>query len=138
MSAKNIKLLVLSVVMGLVAAFVSTRGRPQEPTVTVLVAKQPIPRYASLRDFESMFTLQEFAGYVQLPPNHLKSFEPLKEKGKDYLIAKPMKAGEVLSLDYIIDKGQGGLAALLRPGYVGLAIRVAADSSVSGLISPDD
>lgn len=144
MRTRTLILFVLSVSCGLVAAVIAARLGPQpntaaaEPKVQVLVAQKPIARGASLQDYETLFTLTEMPRNVQLPPNYVNSFGQLKEKARDHLLEKSLKPGEILSLDYLVDRSVAGPAATLRPGYTAFAVRVTADSAVNGLIKPHD
>lgn len=139
MRSRTVQVLVVAVGFGLLAAYLVSRfvPPPAPPAVPVLVAKQPIPRWTAIKDLENLFEQTEVSANVQLPSQYVKNFAQIKERAKDLLVEKAMKPGEPLSLEYLIERSQGGLAAVLRPGYTGFAVHVTADSAVSGLIQPE-
>lgn len=140
MNVRNLAVLAIALGCGLTAALLTSYLLPARPAagVTVLVAQKPIPRGTSLRDGEALFALQELPQDTPLPRNCVTSFDQLREQARDHLVQTPLRPGEPLTLDHLVDRSKGGLAFALRPGYTGFAVRATAESSFSGLIQPDD
>lgn len=83
------------------------RGEPDEPLrLTVLVARKPIPRGASLKDHQTLFVLKEVSKN-QLPANFVATFDQLQAHLKDHIVIKPLQENEPLSLDYLIQSEKG-------------------------------
>jgi Flp pilus assembly protein CpaB len=132
---RTIVLLVLSIVCGLAASYMTAQYlRPHN--VTVLVAAKPIPRSASIADYQNFFTPTEFPGNTSLPANCLTSYEQVRERARDGVLRQAMNQGEPLSADYIVDRRQS-ISTLLRPGYNAIGVRATPESSLFGLLEPE-
>lgn len=136
MKPRTVVLLVLSIVCGLAASFLTVQYiRPRN--VTVLVAVKPIPRGAPIADYASLFAPNEFPANTALPPNCITSLDQLRDRAAESIVRQGLNAGEPLSADNIVDRRQAGLKWILKPGFVGMAIRATAESSFFGLLEPD-
>lgn len=138
MRGRTVKLMIVAVVFGGVAAALTAWFRPQPSAVAVLVARQPLERWTPVRDPAALFGLAEMPGNLPLPPNAVRSFEQLQGRGQDYLLSRPLKQGEVLSLDHLVERSQGGLSAMLRPGFSGLTVRLTSENAPGPLLRPND
>lgn len=140
MKVRTLTLSVLALSCGLAAAYMTAQllsSVSKEVPVTILVSAKPIPRGMALRDCENLFTTKEVPPATLLPFAYVRSFDQLREKAKDHILQKDMRAGEPLSLDYLIDR-KAGLDLLVRPGFVAFGIRATPESSFAGLIQPEN
>lgn len=149
MSVRNIILILVAVAItagtGLVARNWLSSQR-QEPVVVaappevkkthVLVADKDMPMGAFVK--ENMLAWQSWPD-EQLHPSYLiKDKNDMKELIGS-VVRRSIAAGEPISTGRVIQPGtRGFLAAVLRPGYRAVSLRINATSSLSGLIFPGD
>lgn len=149
MSVRNIILILVAVAItagtGLVARNWLSSQR-QEPVVVaaapevkktyVLVADKDMPMGAFVK--ENMLAWQSWPD-EQLHPSYLiKDKDEMKELIGS-VVRRSIAAGEPISTGRVIQPGtRGFLAAVLRPGYRAVSLRINATSSLSGLIFPGD
>jgi Flp pilus assembly protein CpaB len=137
MKARTVAFLIMSVVCGLSASYLSMAYlKPQN--ITVLVAVKPIPRGTDLHDYQNLFQTQQFPSTVGLPANYATNLDQLKDRARDCIVKQGMNAGEPLSLDNVVDRKQAGLGWSVRDGYSGLAVKATPESSFFGLLEPDN
>ncbi len=148
MRLQTLVLMLVAGACGLFAAFMVSRtiGVPPaesaEPrpalivTEKVLVAQKPLARWTALKEYETLFAIKDVPK-VELPREPVRSFDQLKEKAKDHLLARALAADEPLSLLHVVDKSEAGLQHTLRPGYVAFAVRATAETSAGGFVHPD-
>lgn len=112
---------------------------PEPQGVKVLVAKVPLPTGVFIQ--EDHLRWQIWPG-DDVPETYLTEAKIKPENLKDLdgaVVRRGFSAGEPIVSSRIIQPGDRGfLAAVLRPGYRAIAIRVNATSGVSGLVFPGD
>ena len=149
MSVRNIILILVAVVItagtGLVARSWINDQR-QEPVVAalpppvqktlVLVADKDLPTGTFIK--ENLLTWQSW------PDEKLHKSYLVKGKANlidlvGSVVRQPISAGEPVSAGRLVKPGSRGfLAAVLRPGFRAVSLRINATSSISGLVFPGD
>ncbi len=149
MSVRNIILILVAVAItagtGLVARSWISNQR-QEPVAAapppsvkktyVLVADKNLPTGTLIK--ENLLTWQAWPD-AQLHQSYLiKDQNDLKELVGS-VVRRAISAGEPVSIGRLVKPGtRGFLAAVLRPGYRAVSLRINATSSISGLVFPGD
>ncbi len=148
MSVRNIILILVAVAItagtGLVArSWINNQS--QEPVAVapppvkktfVLVADKDLPTGTFVK--ENLLTWQSW------PDEKLHKSYIIKDKSdlKDLVgsvVRRAISAGEPVSIGRLVKPGNRGfLAAVLRPGYRAVSLRINATSSISGLVFPGD
>lgn len=149
MSVRNIILILVAVAItagtGLVARSWLNNQR-QEPVVAaapppvkktyVMVADKDLPTGTFIK--ENLLTWQSWPDEKLHASYLIKNKADLKELVGS-VVRRPISAGEPVSTGRLIKPGSRGfLAAVLRPGYRAVSLRINATSSISGLIFPGD
>lgn len=102
----------------------------------VLVANGDVPAGSFLK--ENMLRWQAWPD-EELPENYMIQGEVSEEEVIGAVVRSGIVSGEPISIGRIVKPGERGfLAAVLRPGYRAMAIRVDATSGISGLVFPGD
>lgn len=153
MSIRNAILIAAALLITVVTVFVarswldSQRAQPQviaqaapEPTgVKVLVAKVAMPTGVFIQEEHLLWQIWPDD---DVPESYLIEEEVSPEMMKKMVgavVRRGFSAGEPITPTRFISPGDRGfLAAVLRPGYRAIAIRVNATSGVSGLVFPGD
>ncbi len=149
MSVRNIILILVAVAItagtGLVARS-WINGQRNEPVVAaapppdkktyVLVADKGLPTGAFVK--ENRLTWQSWPDEKLHPSYLIKDKVDLKDLVGS-VVRRPIAAGEPVSKGRLIKPGSRGfLAAVLRPGFRAVSLRINATSSISGLVFPGD
>ena len=149
MSVRNIILILVAVAItagtGLVARSWISNQR-QEPVVAaapmqvkktyVMVADKDLPTGTFIK--ENLLTWQSWPD-EKLHPSYLIKGKVDLTSLVGSVVRRPIIAGEPVSAGRLIKPGSRGfLAAVLRPGYRAVSLRINATSSISGLIFPGD
>ena len=149
MSVRNIILVLVAVAItvgtGLVARSwinsqrnepVVAAAPPPDTKTYVLVADKALPTGAFVK--ENRLTWQSWPD-EQLHPSYLIRNQVDLKDLIGSVVRRPIAAGEPVTTGRIIKPGNRGfLAAVLRPGYRAVSLRVNATSSISGLVFPGD
>lgn len=150
MSARNIILIFVAVVVTGATVFLARswldaqRARPAvvqqvapEPEgIKVLVAKVPLPTGVFIQ--EDHLKWQIWPG-DSVPESYYTAEEIDPKDLLGAVVRRGFTAGEPITPTRVIRPGERGfLAAVLRPGFRAIAIRVNATSGVSGLVFPGD
>jgi pilus assembly protein CpaB len=149
MSVRNIILILVAVAItagtGLVARSWIGNQR-QEPVAVappppikktfVLVADKDLPTGTFIK--ENLLTWQSWPDEKLHPSYLIKDKSDLKELVGS-VVRRAITAGEPVSIGRLVQPGSRGfLAAVLRPGYRAVSLRINATSSISGLVFPGD
>ncbi len=149
MSVRNIILVLVAVAItagtGLVARSwinnqrnepVTAAAPPPDTKTYVLVANKPLPTGAFIK--ENRLTWQSWPDEKLHPSYMIRDKVNLKDLVGS-VVRRPIAAGEPVTTGRIIKPGSRGfLAAVMRPGYRAVSLRVNATSSISGLVFPGD
>jgi len=109
---------------------------PQPEGIKVLVAKVTLPTGAFIQEDQLRWQIWPDD---DIPENYLTEEEVQAEDLYGAVVRRGFTAGEPITPTRVIRPGERGfLAAVLRPGFRAIAIRVNATSGVSGLVFPGD
>ena len=136
MKPRTMILMVIAVVCGLAASYLTSRMLAQqqpaeEEKVTVLVAKQRIPMGTLIKDPEKFFVAKEYTKGNE-PKKAFTSFDQLKDKR----LNKTISAEVHVTPDDLLTKDQEGLPAEIPPGYRAFAITVRAETDAGHFVIP--
>jgi Flp pilus assembly protein CpaB len=133
-------MLTLSLSGGLLAALVATKFLvpPRPQNISVVVARQALPRGTAVKDYEKLFEVVEVPSNIQLPANYLTSLDPIRDKARDQVLKEALAAGEPLSASNLVERSVVGLPVALRSGYLGLAVHVAPEWAAGGNVEVED
>lgn len=149
MSVRNIILILVAIVLtagtGLIARSWINDQR-QEPVAVappppvkktfVLVADKDLPTGTFIK--ENLLTWQSWPDEKLHQSYLIKEKSDLKELVGS-VVRRAIAAGEPVSVGRLVKPGSRGfLAAVLRPGYRAVSLRINATSSISGLVFPGD
>jgi pilus assembly protein CpaB len=138
MKPKTMILMVVAVVCGLVASYLTSRMLAQnkdtgseEEKVKVLVAKQKIPMGTKIKEPEKLFIEKEFTKGTE-PKHAITSYDQLRDKS----LNKTISAEVHVTPDDLLKKEEMGLQEEIAPGMRAVAIQVKSDTNVGGFILP--
>lgn len=150
MSVRNIVLIAAALLITVVTTFVArswiasqraqptiiTQQAPEPKGVKVLVAKVALPTGVFIQEEQLRWQLWPDD---DVPDNYLTEEDVDIEELYGAVVRRGFTSGEPITPKRVIRPGERGfLAAVLRPGYRAIAIRVNATSGVSGLVFPGD
>jgi len=114
----------------------SVQAPPPPQGIKVLVAKTPLPTGVFIQEDQLRWQIWPDD---DIPDNYLTEDEVQPENLYGAVVRRGFTAGEPVTPTRVIRPGDRGfLAAVLRPGFRAIAIRVNATSGVSGLVFPGD
>jgi pilus assembly protein CpaB len=139
MKPKTIILMVVAVVCGLAASYMTSRviadrNRPtvEEEKVTILVAKQKIPYSTLIKDPTKYFVEKQYTKGEE-PKKAIKSWDQVQDKR----LNKPLSEDQFVTADDLMDPKTAGIEVLLPPGMRAVALKVNAASVVAGFVLPN-
>src|SRR6266851_634731 len=132
MKSKTMILMVVAVVCGLVASYLTSQLIAQKNLkVQLLVAKKPVTQWSMIKNPEEMFELRDWAA-SEAPGGYMTNIEELK--GRQAL--KDIEQDKPVVTTMLVQKDKLGMEALLAPKTRGVAINVNVASAVAGFIQP--
>jgi pilus assembly protein CpaB len=139
MKPKTMILMVVAVGCGLGASYMTSRllaernNKPTEEvaTVPVLVAKARVPGWQPIKEAEKLFEVKQFPEDVA-PKKALGSIAEISGQR----LNKPLDEGKPVTQDDLLTKEQADISHQLQPGQRAIAIKVTAESSISGFVLP--
>ena len=138
MKPKTMILMVVAVVCGLVASYLTSRmlaqnkdSAAEEEKVKILVARQKIPMGTKIKDPEKFFVEKEFVKGTE-PKRAITNFDQLKDK----CLNKTIGAEVHVTPDDLMKKEEESLASDIPPGMRAFTIQVKNDTNVAGFILP--
>jgi len=140
MKPKTIILMVVAVVCGLGASYMTSRviaERNQAPAgdeekVIVLVAKQKVPMSTLLKDPQKYFVEKAYTKGEE-PKKAIKTWDQLKDKR----LNKPLSEDQFVTADDLMDPKLIGIEGILPAGMRAVAIKVNVASVVAGFVLPN-
>ena len=137
MKPKTMILMVVAVVCGLAASYMTSRlladkaPPPAAATVTVLVAKQKINAWTPIKNPEELFVTKDVPEGT-FSPKCITDFKDLKNQA----LKAPLGEQMPVTKDDLLSEQTAGLVAMLKNGERGIAIRVTPESLVGGFVLP--
>jgi pilus assembly protein CpaB len=139
MKPKTIILMVVAVVCGLAASYMTSRviaernqQAPEEEKVTILVAKQKITMGTLIKDPKKYFVEKAYTKGEE-PKKAIKTFDQVQDKR----LNKPLGEDQFVTTEDLMDPKTAGIEALLPPGMRAVALKVNAASVVAGFVMPN-
>src|SRR5437667_6459099 len=136
MKPKNLLLMVVAVVCGLAASYMTSRviaergAQSDVEKVTVLVARRNLAMGTLIHDPEKLFEERQFTKGEE-PKKAIRNFEELKGR-----LNKPLAAEQFVTADDLNDRDKDGLAGVMRRGMRAVGLNVNAASVVGGFVLP--
>ncbi len=132
MKSKTVILMVVAVVCGLAASYMTSRLlADRNEKIKVLVAKRKFNRWTHVKNPDEMFELDE-RPKNEVPRNAVTRPESIK----DHVIIKAIEAGEVVVADNLMDKAKGSLDAQIPPGMRAFAVKTTQETATGGFVLP--
>jgi pilus assembly protein CpaB len=138
MKPKTLVLMVVAIVCGLAASYMTSRviadrnnKEGDEEKVAVLVAKKNLTLGTLIKEPEQLFEEKLFTEGEE-PKKAIKSFEELKDRR----LNKPLSAEQFVTPDDLNGKDQDGLAGMMQKGKRAVALKVNIDGVVAGFVLP--
>jgi pilus assembly protein CpaB len=132
MKSKTMILMVVAVVCGLVASYLTSQLIAQKnKKVLLAVAKKPVQQWSMIKNPEDMFEMREWTE-SDAPTGPITDLKELQ--GRQVL--KDIEQDKPVTVSMLLDKNKAGLDALLKQGTRGVAINVNVASAVAGFIQP--
>ncbi len=132
MKSKTMILMVVAVVCGLVASYLTSQLIAQRSKeVDLVVAKKAIPQWTPIKNPEEFFELRKWKEQ-DAPQNAVTDIKLLKDR----VVLKDIEADKPVSETMLQDKNKVGLEGMLAPKSRGMAIVVNAASTAGGFVQP--
>ncbi len=132
MKSKTMILMVVAVVCGLVASYLtSTLIAQKNKKVQLVVAKKAITSWTPIKNPEEMFELREWAE-ADAPTDAVTDLKALQDR----VVLKDIEAEKPVALNMLLDKSKVGLEGMLEKGTRAIAIVVNAASTAGGFVAP--
>lgn len=132
MKSKTMVLVVVALVCGLGAAYMTSRLiAERNETVTVLVAKQKFGPWTLIKDPAAMFAQQEVPK-GEAPKSAVLNLEDLKDR----VLLRTLPTGQTVVMEDLQDKNKNSMETQLTPGMFAIDIKTDASSAVGGFVLP--
>jgi pilus assembly protein CpaB len=133
MKNKTMILLVVAVVCGLVASYLTSRFLAgQNEKVTVLVAKQRISGSTTIKNPDDLFEAEERIS-KDTPRSAINKPEILK----DQILIRGLEKGDIVLAENLQSKDGAPLDVKLAPGKRAVGVRVTQEKVAGGFVMPD-
>jgi len=130
MKSKTMILMVVAVVCGLVASYLTSQLIAQKNRkVNLVVAKKNISQWTPIKNPDEMFEIREWPE-SDAPQGYIGDMKELKDR----VVLKDMEAEKPIALTMLQDKSKVGLEGMLAPKTRGMAIVVNAASTAGGFV----
>jgi len=130
MKSKTMILMVVAVVCGLVASYLTSQLIAQKnKKVNLVVAKKAVSQWTPIKNPEELFELKEWPE-ADAPQNPILDMKDLKDR----VVLKDIDADKPVSMSMLQDKSKVGLEGMLDPKSRGMAIVVNAASTAGGFV----
>jgi Flp pilus assembly protein CpaB len=132
MKSKTMILMVVAVVCGLVASYLTSQLIAQKnKKVQLVVAKKAVAQWSMIKNPDEMFEIREWAE-SEAPSGAIADIKELKDRQA----LKDIEQDKPVTQAMLVDKNKLGMEALLAPKTRGMAINVSVASAVAGFIQP--
>jgi pilus assembly protein CpaB len=133
MKSKTMILMVVAVVCGLAASYMTSRLlADRNEKVKIVVAKKKLNSWVRIKNPDDFFELEERAKN-DIPRNAVTKLESIK----DFFLIKGIEQGEVLVSDNVLDGGKGNLDAKISPGKRAVAVQTSQRTVAGGHVLPN-
>jgi len=130
MKSKTMILMVVAVVCGLVASYLTSQLIAQKnKKVNLVVAKKAVSQWTPIKNPDELFELKEWPE-ADAPQNPIIDMKDLKDR----VVLKDIDADKPVSMSMLQDKSKVGLEGMLDPKSRGMAIVVNAASTAGGFV----
>jgi len=130
MKSKTMILMVVAVVCGLVASYLTSQLIAQKnKKVNLVVAKKAVSQWTPIKNPDELFELKEWPE-ADAPQNPILDMKDLKDR----VVLKDIDADKPVSMSMLQDKSKVGLEGMLDPKSRGMAIVVNAASTAGGFV----
>ena len=139
MKPKTMILMVVAVGCGLVASYLTRQliraqtqtATPAEPMVQVLVAKEKVAPWVTIKDPDKFFKLEEYPERL-VPRRAIKDVEQMKNQR----LNRAVDANRPVTEEDLLNSEQAGLVAQMKDGERAVAFKVNAESLAGGFVLP--
>jgi pilus assembly protein CpaB len=132
MKSKTMILMVVAVVCGLVASYLTSQLIAQRSKeVDLVVAKKAIPQWTPIKSPEEFFELRKWKE-TEAPQGAISDMKDLRDR----VVLKDIEADKPVAITMLQDKNKVGLEGMLTPKSRGMAIVVNAASTAGGFVQP--
>jgi pilus assembly protein CpaB len=132
MKSKTMILMVVAVVCGLVASYLTSQLIAQKNAmVTVVVPRKAITQWTPIRDPEGMFEVKQWP-QADAPNNPVQDLKLLKDR----VCLKDLEADKPVAENMLQSKDKVGLEGMLEPKTRAMAIVVNAAATAGGFVQP--
>jgi pilus assembly protein CpaB len=133
MKSKTMILMVVAVVCGLAASYMTSRLlADRSEKIPVLVAKDKIPSWTALKNPEDLFEIDE-QPKNEVPRNAIGRFDAVR----NFKVLKALDKGDVLIADVLVNPDKNGIEVKLKAGMRAVAVRTTQEAVAGGWVLPD-
>ena len=132
MKSKTMILMVVAVVCGLVASYLTSQLIAQKnKKIQLLVAKKAIPQWTPIKNPGEFFEQREWAE-SDAPQGAVTEMKDLQDR----VVLKDIAENTPVAINMLQDKSKVGLEGMLAPKTRGIAITVNAATTAGGFVQP--
>jgi pilus assembly protein CpaB len=138
MKPKTLILMVVAIVCGLAASYMTSRliaerstEKSDEEKVAILVAKQNLATGYLIKEPEKMFEEKLYTKGEE-PKKAIRTIDQLIDRR----LNKPVNAEQFVTAEDLVSKEQDGLSGVMKAGMRAVGLKVNVDSAVAGFVLP--